>query len=109
MASDLLPISYVAGTAASITVVLGAARAYYARQRKKWTQEGAAAQRNTEALDRNAEALKANTRAIAALGEDLDHFADEVREELNGHNVRLGRVEDIVERPIRTRKEEDGL
>ena len=108
MAVNLLPIDYVAGTAASIAVCLGAARSYYARQQKKWTQEGAAAQKNTAALDRNTEAATANTRAIADLGDKFDRFAVEVRDKLNGHNARLGRIEDIIEGPLGTRRKGDG-
>ena len=108
MAADLIPVYYVTGTAASIAVVIGGARSYYARQRRKWTDEGAAAQKNTEALERNTEAATANTRAIGELGTKFDRFADETRKQINGHNVRISRIEDVIEGPMRTRKRGDG-
>jgi hypothetical protein len=111
MAADLTPLYYVSATAASIVGVLGGARSYYARQRKRWTDEGARAQRNTEALERNTEAAAANTAAIGKLAAKLDSFATEARERLNDHGarlndhgIRLGRLEDVIEAPMRVRR-----
>lgn len=104
--SDLVPVSYISGTAASIVVVLGGVRSYNARQRKRWTDEGARVQRNNEALDANTKAAAANTAAIGELMRKLDSFAQEVRAELSGHDSRLARIEDVIEGPLRTRRKD---
>ena len=59
MAGDLVPLFYVSGIAGSVSAVVLGARSWAARQRRQWADEGAAAQKNTDALD-------ANTRAAAA-------------------------------------------
>jgi hypothetical protein len=100
MPADLTPIYYVSGTLASIGVVLGGARSYYARQRKRWTDEGARAARNAEALEANTRAAAANTDAIGRLTEKLDRFADETRQTLHNHDSRIGRLEDLAENQL---------
>jgi hypothetical protein len=95
---------YISGTALSIVGVLGGARSYYARQRKRWTEEGAQGQKNTEALDANTKAAAANTSAVAQLTTKLDKFADDTRRELAEHHIRIGRLEDVVEAPMGTRR-----
>lgn len=99
---------YISGTALSIVGVLGGARSYYARQRKRWTEEGAQGQKNTEALERNTEEARKNTVAIGTLTDKLDRFADETRRELNGHDIRIGRLEDVTEGPLHTRRRSSG-
>ena len=49
------------------------------------------------------------------LSSKLDRFTEETRRELNNHHVelnshaeRLGRIEDIIEGPMRTRRRGDG-
>jgi hypothetical protein len=106
MGADLTPVSYIAGTAASITAVLAGARSYYARQRKRWTDEGARAEASTQALEANTRAAAANTAALADLGRKLGEFTDETRRELNGHDQRIGRLEDVAERPMHVRRPE---
>ena len=113
--TDLTPISYIAGTLASITGVLGGAAAYYSRQRKRWTEEGAQAQKNAEAVERNTEAAERNTSAVRELSGKLDRFTEETRRELNNHHLelnnhrdRLQRIEDVIEGPLRTRRRGDG-
>ena len=96
MAADLTPLYYVSGTAASIGAVLGGARSYYSRQRKRWTDEGARSQRNAEALEGNTEAAHANTAAITRLADKLDAFAEETRNELRAHTARIERLEDYA-------------
>ena len=100
MPADLTPIYYVSGTLASIGVVLGGARSYYARQRKRWTEEGARAARNTEALESNTKAAAANTDAIGRLTGKLDRFADETRTTLHSHDSRIGRLEDLADNQL---------
>jgi hypothetical protein len=100
MPADLTPLYYVSGTAASIAAVLGGARSYYSRQRKRWTDEGAASQRNAEALDANTRAASANTDAISRLTAKLDRFADETRETLRTHDSRIGRLEDLADNQL---------
>jgi hypothetical protein len=113
--ADLTPISYVAGTLASIAGVLGGAAAYYSRQRKRWTDEGATAQKNTEAIQRNTDAAQDNTSAVRELSGKFDRFAEETRRELSNHHLelddhqrRLARIEDVIEGPMRTRRLGDG-
>ena len=106
--TDLTPISYVAGTLASIAGVLGGAAAYYSRQRKRWTEEGAQAQKNSEAVERNTQAARDNTTAVRELSGKLDRFAEETRRELANHRNRLERIEDVIEGPMRTRRLGDG-
>ena len=100
MPADLTPIYYVTGTAASIAAVLGGARSYYSRQRKRWTDEGARSQRNAEALEANTRAAAANTDAISRLTAKLDRFADETRETLRSHDNRIGRLEDMADNQL---------
>jgi hypothetical protein len=109
--ADLTPVYYVTGTIASIAGVLGGARSYYSRQRKRWTEEGAAAQKNSEAVERNTVAAEANTTAVKELSGKLDRFAEETRRELNNHHQelddhqrRIARIEDVIEAPLRTRR-----
>ena len=97
MPADLTPIYYVTGTVASIAAVLGGARSYYSRQRKRWTDEGVRSQRNAEALDANTEAAAKNTDAMGRLTDKLDRFADETRASLHSHDIRIGRLEDLAE------------
>ena len=97
MAADLTPIYYVTGTAASIAMVLGGARSYYSRQRKRWTDEGTRVQRNAEALEANTRAAAENTSAIGRLTAKLDQFAMETRETLHSHDTRIGRLEDLAD------------
>ena len=66
---------------------LGGARSYYSRQRKRWTEEGAAAQKNSEAVERNTRAAEDNTTAVRELSGKLDRFAEETRRELNNHHI----------------------
>ena len=113
--TDLTPISYVAGTIASIGGVLGGARSYYCRQRKRWTEEGAAAQKHAAALKRNTEAAEDNTTAVKELSGKLDRFAEETRLELDNHHLeldnhagRLARIEDVIEAPLHTRRRDGG-
>jgi hypothetical protein len=103
MGGDLVPVYYITGTAASIAAVLGGARAYYSRQRKRWTDEGARVQRSTEALDSNTDAARANTDAIQKLSARIDTFAEETRRQLNGHDMRLQRLEDLPGNDRRSR------
>jgi len=100
MPADLTPAYYVSGTLASIAVVLGGARSYYGRQRKRWTDEGARSQRNAEALEANTRAAGANTDAISRLTEKLDRFADETRQTLHSHDSRIGRLEDMADNQL---------
>lgn len=100
MPVDLTPAYYVSGTLASIGVVLGGARSYYSRQRKRWTDEGARAARNAEALEANTRAAGANTDAIGRLTGKLDRFADETRETLHHHDSRIGRLEDLADNQL---------
>lgn len=112
--ADLTPIYYVTGTVASIAGVLGGARSYYSRQRKRWTEEGASAQKNAEAVERNTKAAQDNTTAVRELSGKLDRFAEETRRELNNHRLelnnhggRLERIEDVIEAPLHTRRRDD--
>jgi hypothetical protein len=103
MAGD--PAVYlIAGTAASVMGVLTGARSFYVRQKKRWTDEGARGQRNTKALEDNTRAAAENTQAIGALTIKLDTFATETRDRLSGHDLRIGRLEDVIEGPMRTRR-----
>ncbi len=106
--ADLTPVYYITGTLASIAGVLGGARSYYSRQRKRWTEEGAAAQRNAAAVERNTQAAEANTSAVRELSGKLDRVAEETRHELAIHRDRLARIEDVIEGPMRTRRRGDG-
>lgn len=92
MAADLTPVYYIAATAASIGAVLGGARSYYARQRARWTDEGARATRQADVTEANTKAAKENTVAI----KELTTFVDETRHTLLSHDGRIGRLEDIV-------------
>jgi hypothetical protein len=103
VAGDLVPVYYLSGTAASLTAVLLGARSYNTRQRKKWIDEGAAAQEQTNALKANTQACAANTAAISQLAAKLDGFAEETRRELSNHNGQLithreeiGRLRELV-------------
>ncbi len=109
MAADPTPaLYYVTGTLASIGVVLGGARSYYNRQRKRWTDEGARSARNAEALDANTRAASANTDAIGRLTEKLEQFAEETRQTLRSHDSRIGRLEDLADNQLdRTRRPRD--
>lgn len=114
MPTDLTPAYYITGTIASIAGVLGGTRSYYLRQRKRWTEEGASAQKNAEAVERNTSAAEANTEAVRELSTKLDRFAEETRRELNNHRVelssqngRLSHIEDVIEAPLRTRRRDD--
>jgi hypothetical protein len=100
MPADLTPAYYISGTLASIGVVLGGARSYYSRQRKRWTDEGAQRQRNAEALEANTKAASANTDAIGRLTGKLDKFADETRQTLRSHDSRIGRLEDLADNQV---------
>jgi hypothetical protein len=100
MPVDLTPVYYVTGTAASLAAVLGGARSYYSRQRKRWTDEGARVQRNAEALEANTKAAAANTDAVSRLTAKLEAFADETRETLRAHDSRIGRLEDIADNQL---------
>ena len=111
MAADLVPLYYLSATAASLTAVLAGARSYNTKQRRKWQEEGASAQRNTEALEANTKAAGDNTAAITLLAQKLDGFAEETRRELSDHNGRLithaeeiRHLKDLVEAPLRTRR-----
>ena len=113
--ADLTPVYYITGTLASIAGVLGGARSYYSRQRKRWTDEGAQAQKNSEAVERNTQAARDNTNAVRELSGKLDRFAEETRRELSNHHLelddhqrRLLRIEDVIEGPMRTRRMGDG-
>lgn len=113
--TDLTPLSYITGTIASIAGVLAGAYSYYSRQRKRWTDEGARAQKNAEAVERNTEAAQANTNAVRELSGKLDRFAEETRRELSNHHLelddhqrRIARIEDVIEAPMRTRRLGDG-
>ena len=100
---DLVPAYYLSGTLASLVAALLGARSYNTRQRKRWTEEGAAAQKNTEALDANTRAAADNTAAISNLMHKLSGFADETRRELSNHHVRIERLEDLAGAPPRRR------
>ena len=102
--SDLIPLYYLSATAASLVAAFLGAKSYNTRQRKKWVEEGASAQKNTEALEANTAAASANTTAISNLVAKLADFADETRRELSNHHVRIERLEDLVEAPLRTRR-----
>ncbi len=111
MSGDLVPVYYICGIIGTIAGVLAGARAIYIRQKKRWTDEGAAAQKNAEAVDRNTEAAERNTTAVRELSAKLDRFAEETRRELTNHSVeltnhrdRLARIEDVIEGPLRTRR-----
>ncbi len=108
MPADLTPVYYVTGTLASIAGVLGGARSYYSRQRKRWTEEGAAAEKNAKAVQDNTRAAEDNTNAVRELSGKLDRFAEETRRELDNHRGRLERIEDVIEGPMRTRRRGDG-
>ena len=109
MAADPTPaVYYVTGTLASIGVVLGGARSYYNRQRKRWTDEGARSARNAEALEANTRAAGANTTAIGKLTDKLEQFAEETRQTLRAHDSRIGRLEDLADNQLdRTRRPRD--
>jgi hypothetical protein len=100
MPADLTPLYYISGTGASLAAVIGGARSYYTRQHKRWTDEGARAQRNAEALDSNTRAATANTDAISRLTTKLDQFADETRASLHSHDLRIGRLEDMADNQL---------
>jgi hypothetical protein len=109
--ADPTALYYMSGTAASIAAVLVGARSYYARQRQRWTDEGAQGAKNTAALNANTAEAAKNTAAIGVLTAKLDAFAMETREKLSshevrigGHDVRIGRLEDITEAPLRPRR-----
>jgi hypothetical protein len=101
MAADLTPLYYITGTGASIAAVLGGARSYYQRQRKRWTSEGAQQERHAKALEANTRASERNTATIERLGTKLDGFIDEARRELLNHTSRIGHLEDLVENNFR--------
>jgi hypothetical protein len=41
---------------------------------------------------------------MAELVTKFDRFADETRTKINSHDVRIGRLEDVAEGPLRTRR-----
>lgn len=101
MPADPTPaVYYISGTLASIGVVLGGARSYYNRQRKRWTDEGARSARNAEALEANTRAAAANTDAIGRLMDKLEQFAEETRQTLRAHDSRIGRLEDMADNQL---------
>lgn len=94
MSPGLVATSYVAATAASLTAVLGGARAYYSRQRKRWVQEGEDAKAHSDALKANTKASEANTKAVNDLAGKFDRFADEQRRHQTTQDSRLDRLEE---------------
>lgn len=101
MAADLVPAYYITGTLASLGVVLGGARSYYARQRKRWTEEGAGAARMAEAIEHNTRAADKNTASLDAIGKQLSDFIAETRHQFERHDSRLARLEDMSRRRVR--------
>jgi hypothetical protein len=104
VSADLTPLYYVTGTAGSIVLVLSSARSYYARQKKRWTDEGAQSTRNTEAIESNTRAATANTAQLAALGEKLAEQSAETRAQFARHETRINRLEDMTEVGLRVRR-----
>lgn len=107
MAADLTPVYYVCSTAAALGAVLGGARSYYSRQRSRWTDEGARATRQADAMDANTKAASANTQAVTTLTDRLAQFAEETRAQLRSHDGRIGRLEDLAERGMKPRSSRD--
>lgn len=99
--ADLTPVYYIAGTLASLAGVAGGFRSYYNRQRSRWTDEGARATRQANAMDANTRAARENTEAIREQTRKLDQFAHETRLELRNHDTRIGRLEDMADSGVR--------
>jgi hypothetical protein len=109
MAADLVPAYYVTGTFASIGIVLGGARSYYARQKKRWTEEGAGAARMAEAIEHNTKAAERNTASLDVIGRQLGEFIAETVRRFEKHESRLDRLEDLALPRRRVRGDPDDL
>jgi hypothetical protein len=106
MATDLTPVYYITATAASIGAVLGGARSYYSRQRSRWTDEGARATRQADAMEANTRGLAMVAAELKTISAKLDGFAEETRKEMRHLGGRLSRLEDIAgggDQPHRSR------
>jgi len=104
MAGDLIPLYYITGTAGAIVAVMSGARSYYARQKKRWTDEGARSVRMTEAIESNTKAAEQNTAKLGELGDKLQVFAEETRSQFRVHDTRINRLEDLADGGFPTRQ-----
>ena len=66
---------------------------YVQRQKKKWTDDGITRQKQAQATADNTAMMRKNTEAVDKLTEKFGEFALSVRQELNGHSERLGKLE----------------
>jgi hypothetical protein len=109
MAADLVPAYYIAGTFGSVAAVIGGARSYYARQKKRWTEEGAGAARMAEAIESNTRAAEKLAAALDVIGKKLSDFIAEADRRFDRHESRLERLEDIALPRRRVRGDPDDL
>jgi hypothetical protein len=96
MSADLVPAYYITGTLGSLAVVIGGARSYYARQKNRWTEEGAGAARMAEAIEHNTKAAERNTASLDVIGRQLGEFIAETVRRFERHESRLDRLEDLA-------------
>ena len=66
---------------------------YIQRQKKKWTDEGITAQKQSQAMTENTKMMEKNTDAIDRLSTEFSKFAMSVRTEMNGLGDRIGKLE----------------
>jgi uncharacterized protein HemX len=91
--SEIITIVYVlTGISLILGFVVGTYK-YVQRQKKKWTEEGITAQKQSQAMADNTRQMMLNTEAIDKLTSEFGKFAMSVREEMNGLGMRLGRLE----------------
>lgn len=100
---NLVPLYYISAIIISVGTAVWALARWFDRQRSKWANEAThdahlsdELRANTDAARVNTEAAKSNTTAIDNLAIRMESFAVKVETELNGHNNRISRLEDVM-------------
>ncbi len=101
-------VYYIVGSIATVLGVTGGLIRYYNRQRDRWTQEGQQRAEQAAAIKTNSDKLDENTHAVSDLTRELREFVISVRQELNGHESRIGILERFREDMRKSRQGGNG-
>lgn len=97
--TDVTPAYYIAGTLACVGGMIGGLRAYYTKQRDRWTEEGATRSQNATVMRENTEGIRQLNTTLGETNKQLSGLARQTE----SHDLRLRALENQVLPPGRSR------
>ncbi len=87
--TDVTPAYYIAGTLACVGGMIGGLRAYYTKQRDRWTEEGATRSQNSMVMRENTEGIRQLTTTLGETNKQLTSLARRTE----NHDMRIRALE----------------